>query len=444
MPRQRKSSTTPAMGGITDLPEAPDDQESNLDNQATPISQGAVSTAPPPGAPARQGRTNERTANQPRIAGNGQEHFQMSGIGPASPADPLTEFIETLSDGDFYTVKIDRDPDPFLKRAPNPGYNRPCLIRETLGYIPFIRETFFQDLQGINRNSGGQFTCTAFDSANNLVYIAHFAIGDPYVPASAIARRENGGNPNRHDLIIGALREQAEMRKLMIECGMLPTDANANTKPVDDPETALAKTLLGGSNMIGNVVGQITGSMTAAMTAAMASANPASASASDKILDAFITNEALQERFTGVAMRLIDRVLPPEEYEEEDPDPEDFSKKEPETVNNSQPATATATAPAMSNAQLADMVLIEFLANACAENEPVTIEHEIFAAYKAEQPDRFQKLLFGLRNLPASGLIEMVCAQADKLKRGAVVRLILQRPEGETWVAALQLSAKAI
>lgn len=413
---------------------APDIDDADDERSITP---GAIEAAPPPGANVTHTHQTRWVAAAPNTAQNARG-FTPQQYSDA-PADPLRDFLDQFNDGEFYTMQVVRDPDPMLKRPPNPTYLRPCYVREILGMgIPLMAQTFIDDLRALNGGSGGNFSVTVYDGAEQFVDAWHGNIGDPIVvttvntstPAAASAPE------SELDQMIRLMTKQAQMAKLARVIAGVPENGVAPqaAAPVD-PELQFAALVMKHADVVGKITGAV--SETVANVVKNSGGNDKTTSFADAIKTAIATNPKLQTRLAQTVDRLVDvgaravgvetgaQIPPnaaPEQDLQTDGDDENAIDADAETDN-------------------AEAVLLDFLINECAEGRNVTFQHPVFIAYGEHEPDNYNTLLTGLKMMQAEQLIEVILTRAAEFDRASVYRLVLKRPEGVAWVQHLQASA---
>lgn len=373
----------------------------------------------------------QQTWRAPATTGSTPAGFQpqTQGSGRPSIADALTEFLEQYDDGDFYSMQITREADPMLKRAPNATYARPCLVNEILGSIPFTRASFIEDLRALNGNSGGSFHVQLFDNDNQYVDSWRGNVGDPVGAQSTALAIRNNNELEKPRTLIDTLREQAEMLTLM------RTITGASATPQLSEQDQAMKSLMGHPEIIGAFMGSITTAITAATTAATNAGTPKAEGVKEMALQAIFSDSKLQERLINTAMRAIDvlgDVVVPNRPHRNPTDHADNADSE---------ETETPDAPDTPDNE-AEVIILTYLTNECAEGREVTADHQIFADYKEAQPTRHTMLMLGLKTMPPQAIVDMICKRADEYNQGAMARLVWNRPEALRWIEVLKQSLK--
>lgn len=401
---------------------------------------GAVEATPPPGVPVTHTHQMRWSANAAQTAQNTQG-FTPTHYSDA-PVDPLREFLEQFNDGDFYTMQVTRDPDPMLKRPPNPTYARPCFVREILANgIPLIAQSFIDDLRALNGNSGGNFSVAVYDSADQFVDAWHGNIGDPIILSPPAAPAAQVANPPVDDMtkFLNMLRQQAEMMKLSRTIAGVPEGGVQPTAAPVDPKLQLAALLIEHGDVVGNITRKV--SETVERVVADGGGNSKPTSFIDAMKQAIATNPKLQTRLAQTVDKIVDVGARAVGVETGQQLPPNAAPERELQMSENDDENVTDTDADLNETDNAEAVLMDFLVNECAEGRNVTFQHPVFTAYGEHAPDNYNTLLTGLKMMGAEQLIEIMLTRAAEFDRASVYRLVLKRPEGIAWVQHLQASA---
>lgn len=399
---------------------------------STAVQPGNLAVTPPPGANVQHLHTTRWNAAAPPVTGNNARPFTPGGYSDV-PADPLRDFLDQFKDGDSYSMQVIRDPDPMLRRPPNTTYRRPCNVREILGAVPLMPESFIDDLRAINGNSGGNFTVSVYDSADTYCDSWHGNIGDPVIVNAPAAAANTGTPVDDMDRFLVMLRKQAEMAKLMRDINGVPERAAAVPQQPADPKLQLASLLIDHADVVGTMMRTLSATVEKVTSAAGTAEKPTGFF--DAAKQAVLTNPKLQNRLLQTTDKVID--IAARAVGVDAPPPNGAPEMDLNMTDDPDADTDTETVAVEENAEA---ILLDFLANECAEKRMVTVHHPCFAAYAEDAPDNHSLLMMGLRMYDPEKLIDVILERAAQFDRGAVYRLVFKNPDGVAWVRHLKES----
>ena len=400
------------------------------------ITPGAIEAAPPPGAQVTHTHQTRWAAPAPNTAQTARGFTPQQYSNDA--ADPLRDFLDQFNDGEFYTMQVTRDPDPLLKRPPNPTYLRPCFVREILANgIPLSPQSFIDDLRILNGGSGGNFSVAVYDEAEQYVDAWHGNIGDPVVATAhgvTAAPAPAAAPANDMATLLAMMRQQAELAKLARQIAGVPEGGIPTPVAPVDPKLQFAAMVMEHSDVIGKVTTAVSDTVAKAVSN---SGGDKPTSFMDAMKQAIATNPKLQTRLAQTVDKIVDvgaRAVGVEPGQSIPPN----AAPEAELQTNGE---GEDDAIDVDDEENAEAVLLDFLTNECAEGRNVTFQHPVFLAYGNHEPENYNTLLIGLKMMNAETLIETILGRAAEFDRAGAYRLILQRPEGIAWVQHLQASA---
>jgi hypothetical protein len=417
--------------------------EVEINDDSRSITPGAIEAAPPPGAQVTHTHQTRWAAPAPQTTQNGR------GFTPQQysdgPADPLREFLDQFNDGEFYTMQVTRDPDPLLKRPPNPTYLRPCFVREILGNgIPLMSQSFIDDLRVLNGGSGGNFSVSVYDDAEQFVDAWHGNIGDPVTaynhaaPVSAAAAQQ----VDQMTAFMNTMRQQAEFVKLSRVVAGVPEGGMPQAVAPADPELQLAALLIKHGDVVGKITGAVSETVANVVKNSGGGDNNKPTTFFESIKQAIATNPKLQTRLAQTVDKIVDVGAKVAGVDTTPPIPPNAAPEtELQTDDGDGDGDANAIDAEDDEDENAEAVLLDFLVNECAEGRNVTFQHPVFAAYGQHEPENYNTLLIGLKMMNPDTLIETILTRAAEFDRAGAYRLVLKRPEGVAWVQHLQTSA---